>query len=82
MNRDTLLEQALADLRTQDEPNIVVTTTRYKVARETLSKRWRGVTTTVSESISDSKKQLITAQEEALLNYIDKLTNRGFLPTP
>ena len=38
------IEEALADLRLQEEPNILQTAKKHKVNRTTLSRRWNNVT--------------------------------------
>jgi DDE superfamily endonuclease/Tc5 transposase DNA-binding domain len=82
MDRNSRIAEALADLNSQTRPNIAATARRHQVARETLSKRFRGATQTREDVTSYVHKQLTDTQEEALIEYINKLTNRGFPPTP
>ena len=74
--------QAINDLKSQARPNIAATAKRYGLKRETLSKRFRGVTVSRVEAISENSKQLTDAEEETLITYVNKITNRGFPPTP
>jgi hypothetical protein len=45
MDHNARIEAAIEDLESQDHPNITAAATKWKVARETLSKRFRGETT-------------------------------------
>ena len=73
---------AITDLKSQDRPNIAATARKYQLARETLSKRFRGETGSNQDATSYSRKQLTTTQEETLIEYVNKLNDRGFPPTP
>ena len=44
MDHNTRVAKAIADLKTQDRTNIAATARKYDLTRETLSKRWRGIT--------------------------------------
>jgi transposase-like protein len=82
MDHDARIQAAINDLRSQNRTNIATTAKRYGVARETLSKRFRGETASNQEATSYSRKQLTDTQEETLIAYVNKLNNRGFPPTP
>jgi hypothetical protein len=82
MDRNARIAAAIADLESQDRPNIAATAKKWQVARETLSKRFRGETGTIEDANSNSRQQLTTTQEESLIEYINKLSDRGFPPTP
>jgi hypothetical protein len=82
MDHNARIAEAITDLESQDRPNIAATARRYRIARETLSKRFRGETGPNQEATSYSRKQLTDTQEEALITYVNKLNDRGFPPTP
>jgi Tc5 transposase DNA-binding domain len=82
MAHNERIATAIADLGTQDRPNITATAKRYKIARKTLSDRFHGKSTTIEEVNSYVRQQLTTSQEEALIIYVNKLNDRGFPPTP
>ena len=82
MDHNARIAEAITDLKSQDHPNIAATARKYNVARETLSKRFRGKTGSNQEATSYSRKQLTDAQEETLITYVNKLNDRGFPPTP
>ena len=42
MAHNARIAEAIADLKSQDRPNIAAIARKYRVARETLSKRFRG----------------------------------------
>ena len=72
--------RALADLRLQDKPNIQATAKKHGVDRTTLSRRWRCVHRSKEDGY-DSQRLLNSAQSEALIKYINDLTERGLSPT-
>ena len=82
MDHNDRIQAAIADLESQDRPNIAATARKYGVARETLSKRFRGKTGSNRDATSYDRKQLTDTQEETLIAYINKLNDRGFPPTP
>ena len=82
MDYDARILTAITDLESQDRPNIAATARKHQVARETLSKRFRGETGSNRDATSYSRKQLTDTQEETLIVYIIKLNDRGFPPTP
>jgi hypothetical protein len=82
MAHNDRIAEAIADLKTQDRPNIAATAKRYKVARTTLSDRFRGKIGTNEDVNSYVRQQLIATQEETLIAYINKLNDRGFPSTP
>jgi Tc5 transposase DNA-binding domain len=82
MDHNARIEAAIEDLESQDHPNITAAATKWKVARETLSKRFRGETTSRQEATSQTRKNLTDVQEETLITYINKLSDRGLPPTP
>ena len=82
MDHNARIAAAIADLESQVRPNIAATARQYNIARETLSKRFRGKTGPNQEATSYARKQLTDTQEETLITYINKLNDRGFPPTP
>src|ERR1700744_1718578 len=81
MDHDARIQAAIDDLESQSRKNIAAIARKYKVARETLSKRFRGETGSNRDATSYSRKQLTDTQEEALITYVNKLNDRGFPPT-
>ena len=82
MDHNTRIEEAIADLRTQDRTNFAATARKYGVERTTLAKRFRGQTSTIQNANSYTRQKLTDTQEEALITYVNKLNDRGFPPTP
>jgi hypothetical protein len=82
MAHDAQIEEAIADLEKQDRPNIAATAKRHKVARQTLSDRWHNKSGTVREANSNVRQNFTDLQEDVLIEYINKLNDRGFPPTP
>ena len=70
------LELALTDCRQQKEPNFKATAARYLgVDRTILSYQFQGVQRSYIESWSKSIQNLTIAQEEVLIDFINRLTN-------
>ena len=82
MDHNALIEAAIADLKSQDRQNIAATAKKWGVARETLSKRFQGKTVSNQEANSYARRQLTDTQEKTLIQYINKLSDRGIPPTP
>ena len=80
-DHDSQIAAAIADLNSQENPNIRATARAYQVSRTTLTNRWRQITRTRTEASSEYRQALITTQEEMLIYYIDLLTKKGYLPT-
>jgi AraC-like DNA-binding protein len=59
MAHNDRIAKAIADLKTQDRPNIAATAKRYKVARTTLLDRFQGKTGTNEDVNSYVRQQLI-----------------------
>ena len=74
------IEAALDDLRSQKSPNISKTACDHAVSRSTLSKRWNGVHRSKRDGY-ERQQFLSSEQEETLVNYINKLCDRGIPPT-
>jgi hypothetical protein len=82
MDHNTRITKAIADLEAQNRPNIAATAKKWQIARETLSKRFRGETGTREEANSSSRQKLTAIQEKTLVAHINKLSERGLPPTP
>ena len=79
-NKDIKL--AIKDLKSQDVQNISKTAEKYGMSRTTLSDRFKGKSTSYSESRSIYQKLLTNTQEEVLLQHISDLTDCRLPPTP
>ena len=77
----TQIEAALAHLRAQSKPNYAEASRLYRVPPSTLSRRFRGITASRAQSISNHCQALNNVQEDTLLGYIDTLTNIFMPPT-
>jgi hypothetical protein len=75
-------QEALADLRTQEKPNFTDTAKKYNIVRFTLTRRFNSKTTSMEECISMHWQALSRSQENALLDLINRLTDRNLPPTP
>jgi AraC-like DNA-binding protein len=82
MDHDARIQAAIADLESQERPNVASTARKHNVARRTLAHRFKGETGPNREATSYSRKQLTDTQEETLIAYVNKLNDRGFPPTP
>jgi len=82
MDHDARIKAAIADLKSQDHQNIAETAIKWGLIRETLSKRFRGVTGSNQDATSYARKKLTDTQETTLIKYINKLSDRGFPLTP
>ncbi|EKG09101.1 hypothetical protein MPH_13915 [Macrophomina phaseolina MS6] len=74
------IEAALDDLKSQDPPNYKATAKKFGCCRTTLSRRHRGVTASQASS-AESHRLLNNNQERELVEYINKLSERGIPPT-
>ena len=82
MDHNARIEAAIADLESQDHPNIAAAARKWQVARTTLSSRFKGERGTIEDVNSYIRQRLTQTQEEALITYVNKLNDRGFPPTP
>lgn len=82
MAHNARIAAAIADLESQDRPNVSSTAKRHGVARKTLEDRFKGKSSTIEEANSNARRQLSDAQEETLIECVNKLTDQGFPPTP
>jgi len=75
------MDEAIADLNSSASPCIAQVARKHGLSRSTLSRRWRGVTTSKAQSVEDHKL-LNDNQERELKNYIERLCERCLPPTP
>jgi transposase-like protein len=75
-DHDALIELAIADLEAEKGALIAEVARRWGVQRSTLSRRWHGKTASRKEVSSTFHQRLTNAQEEVLIDQINKLTVR------
>jgi transposase-like protein len=75
------IPEAIADLESQEVPNIKAIAEKYNVNRKTLENRWKGKSVSMQEAISTYRQYLTTSQEKALISLIKDLTDRRMPPT-
>src|SRR5450755_752380 len=78
---DAQLELALSDLREQSIPNFSETARRFQVNRTTLRRRFAGTQRSFRTCREDTNQCLTPAQEEVLIGFINRLTDRSLPPT-
>ena len=81
MHNTHRIPEAIADLESQEVPNVNTATKKYDVARKTLEDRWKGRSTSIEECVSNCRQCLTNSQESALIELINDLTDRGIPPT-
>jgi hypothetical protein len=82
MDREAIIEEALAELDNSTSLNITGTAKKYNICPSTLYRRFHGQTQSQKTFISKSKKLLTDTQEELLLTFIDHQGQRGLFLTP
>ena len=82
MVNEAAIQQAISDLKSQKVPNYTQTAQKYNLEISTLRRRFKGKTVSNAEAHSRDQKLLTNAQENVLLEYIRKLSDRGLHPTP
>jgi Tc5 transposase DNA-binding domain len=82
MDHEARIQAAITDLQSQERVNYSATAKRYNLERTTLAKRFQGKTVSNQEATSYARRQLTDTQEKTLIQYINKLSNRGIPPTP
>ena len=75
------IPEAIADLDTQEVPNVKATAEKYEVNRKTLENRWKGKSVSMQEAVSTYRQCLTNSQEKALIGIINDLTDRRMPPT-
>jgi hypothetical protein len=78
---NTRIELALADLGQQEKPNYRGTAKKYDLVESTLRRRWKGQSLSKQAAASEYRQCLTFPQEEALIQQINRLTDRGMPPT-
>jgi flagellar biosynthesis GTPase FlhF len=82
MDHDARIQEAIADLESQERVNYGATAKKRNLDRTTLARRYRGETGSNQEANSYARQQLTDVQENILIEYINKLSNQGLPPTP
>lgn len=82
MAHNQAISDAIADLESQESPNISATALKWGIVESTLRRRWKGQTVSYSTARSQSSMLLTHAQESVLIDHINKLSDRGLHPTP
>jgi transposase-like protein len=75
------IPEAIAELESLEDPNLTEIAKKYGVTRRTLENRWKGKTVSMQESVSTNRQALTNAQEKALIQLINDLSNRRLPPT-
>jgi hypothetical protein len=82
MDHNARIQAAITELESQERINYAAAATKWNIFRSTLSKRHRGKTGTIQEANSYARQRLTNTQEKTLIEYINKLSDRGLPPTP
>jgi len=75
------IDAAIAHLRAQEKPNYAAAGRLFEIEPTTLRRRFLGLTTSRAQATSEHRQLLNDAQEEVLLSYIDRLTDKHIPPT-
>jgi hypothetical protein len=81
MDYEQRMEAAFAMLDLQESRNYTQVAEKYKLERTTLAKQYKGQTVSRKVFLLESQQCLTIAQEEALIEQINKLTNWHIPPT-
>jgi len=76
------IQKALDDLESQDVPNYSATAKKFRIDRRTLQRRHKGISKPKELAYSESHMLLTIEEEEALIQHINNLSDRGLPPTP
>jgi hypothetical protein len=82
MDHEARIQAAIEDLDSQKRVNYSATAKKWNLERTTLAKRHRGETRPNQEANSYGRQRLTDVQEQTLVRYINKLSDRGLPPTP
>jgi hypothetical protein len=82
MDHETRIQAAIEHLNSQKRVNYSATAKKWNLERTTLAKRYRGETVSNQEANSYAGQQLTDVQENTLIGYINKLSDRGLSSTP
>jgi hypothetical protein len=75
------VDEAAIWLESKKSPSCAQAARKFKVNYHTLWRRWHRKTHSRADATSLHKKLLTTAQEHKLIDYINKLSDRGMPPT-
>jgi hypothetical protein len=75
------MELAIADLQSQEKPNYRATAKKHRVNNVTLRHRFLGEQLSPTAAASLYRQRLSAVQEVALIDQINRLTDRGLPPT-
>lgn len=75
------IEAAVAYLKAQDKPNYADAARRFEVAPMILRKHFLGLVGTRAQANSEHRQLLNDVQEDTILGYIDRLTEKFIPPT-
>jgi hypothetical protein len=81
LSYDTRIELAITDLNRADSVPIAIIAKRYSLQHSTLSRYWYRITSSRAEATSEHYQRFTIAQEEVLIDQINKLTIRKIPPT-
>jgi hypothetical protein len=81
IEKEDCIALALEELANQEKPNFRSTARKYKLDRTTLRRRHDSTQCSIRESQSETHQHLTSTQEEVLIGYINKLTERSIPPT-
>jgi hypothetical protein len=82
MDHNARIANAINDLKSQNHPKYAATAKKWDVDKSTLWRRFQGHTGSVQEANSYARQKLTATQEETLIAYINKLSDKGLPPTP
>ena len=78
MDYNVRIKKTIDDLKLQSRMNIVTTVKKWDIHRTTLTRRFQDVQDIRQDVNSYVRQKLIRTQEETLIEYVNKLNNRGF----
>jgi F0F1-type ATP synthase membrane subunit b/b' len=81
MSYEQNMADALAALESQEKPNYKATAQEFNIGRTALSRRHQGKTTSRATANSEYRQLLTNAQEQQLINQINRLSVRHMPPT-
>ncbi|KAM3081300.1 hypothetical protein ACMFMG_012241 [Clarireedia jacksonii] len=81
LSHDARIELAITDLNRANSVPIATVAKRYGLQHSTLSRRWHGITSSRAEATSEHHQRLTIAQEEVLIDQINKLIVPKMPPT-
>ena len=76
MHNTQCILEAIADLESQEVSNVKATAEKHNIKRKTLENHWKSRLISIEKSISIHHQCLTNSQERALIQLINKLTDR------